>query len=276
TPHTEAVAINVLDTFNAGGGQNKNSSKNHQTEFGNLLMYSGSRWTVKVGSQGVVRRNHSFSQNNFTGSWTFSSLNDYLCVTGFGCADGASATPTQFTRTFGDPRLDVNQFEFAGFIQNDFKVSKKFNLSFGLRFEDQTNISDHNNIDPRMGFAYQLAKSTVIRGGLGVFHDRFAENTVEQLLRLDGTRQFQIIVRNPANYPLIPDGGVVPSTLRTRSADVVNPYNLNESLSIEQAIWKSWGVTLSWDAQRGVHLLRSRNINAPLADTGLRPDPSQG
>src|SRR5262249_35903199 len=150
------------------------------------------------------------------------------------------------TQTFGDPKLDINQFEFASFVQNDFKVSKKFNLSFGVRFEDQTNISDHNNIDPRMGFAYQLAKSTVIRGGVGVFDDRFNESTVEQLFGLEGPRQFQIIVRNPANYPLVPAGTAAPSTLRTRVAGLVNPYNLNESLSLEQAIYKSWGVTFSW------------------------------
>ena len=197
TPHTTDVAINVLDTFNAGGSQNNSSNDNRETEFGNLLMFSGTKWTVKTGTQGVVRRNRSFSQNNFIGSWTFSSLNDYLCATGFGCADGASLTPLQFTRTFGDPNLNDSQFEFATFIQNDFKVSKKFSLSFGARFEDQTNINDHNNIDPRMGFAYQLAKTTVIRGGAGIFHDRFSQSNFEQLLRLDGTRQFQVIVRNP-------------------------------------------------------------------------------
>src|SRR5262249_43972185 len=65
TPHTTAVAINVLDTFNAGGSQNNSSNDNRETEFGNLLMYSGSKWTVKMGTQGVVRRNQSFSQNNF-------------------------------------------------------------------------------------------------------------------------------------------------------------------------------------------------------------------
>jgi len=277
TPHTTDVAINVLDTFNAGGSQNNSSNDNRETEFGNLLMFSGTKWTVKTGTQGVVRRNRSFSQNNFIGSWTFSSLNDYLCATGFGCADGASLTPLQFTRTFGDPNLNDSQFEFATFIQNDYKVSKKFSLSFGARFEDQTNINDHNNIDPRMGFAYQLAKTTVIRGGAGIFHDRFSQSNFEQLLRLDGTRQFQIIVRNPLTYPLIPEGAALPpSSLRTRGADLVNPYNINESLSLEQAVWKNLGVTFSWDSQRGVHLYRSRNINAPLPSTGVRPDPSQG
>src|SRR5262249_39097661 len=141
-PRTIGVAVNVLDSFSGGGGQQKNSNNNKQTEFGNLLMYSGTKWTVKIGSQEVLRRNHSFSENNFIGTWTFSSLADYI-----------AARPLQFTRTAGDPRLDDNQFEFASFIQTDYKWSKKFNLSFGARYEDQTNISDHNNIDPRMGFA---------------------------------------------------------------------------------------------------------------------------
>ncbi len=277
TPQTTGVAINVLDTFNGGGGQNKSSSNNNQSEIGNLLLFSGKKWTVRTGTTSVFRRNHSYSENNFIGTWTFSSLNDYLCVTGFGCATGASTTPLQFTRTAGDPRLDVNQFEFASFVQSELKVSKKFNLQMGVRYEAQTNISDHNNIDPRVGFAYQLGKFTAIRGGVGIFHDRFSENNVEQLLRLNGTLQLQYIARNPTTYPVIPEGSALPpSSLRTRSANLVTPYSLNQSISLEQALFKGWGATVSWDGERGIHLYRSRNINAPLPDLGVRPDPSQG
>jgi len=277
TPQTTGVAINVLDTFNGGGGQNNSATRNKQTEFGNLLMYSGSKWTIKVGSSEVFRKNHSSSQNNFIGTWTFSSLNDYLCVTGFSCAPGASITPLQFTQTSGDPLLDSTQFEFAGFVQTDLKATKKLNLSFGARYEGQTNISDHNNLDPRMGFAYQLGKTTVIRGGGGVFHDRFSQGNFEQLLRLDGTRQLQVVVSRPTTYPIIPSGAALPpASLRSRGDDLVTPYNINESISLEQAIWKGLGATFSWDGQRGVHLYRSRNTNAPLPLTGLRPDPARG
>jgi hypothetical protein len=266
TPQTIGVAVNVLDSFNSGGGQNKSSSRNKTSEFGNLLMYSGSKWTMKVGSQGLVRRNHSLSENNFIGTWTFSSLADYL-----------AGRPLQFTRNTGDPLLDVNQFEIAAFMQSDYKVSNKFNLSFGVRYEDQTNISEHNNFDPRGGFAYQLGKTTVLRGGVGVFHDRFSQNAVEQLLRLDGTRQLQIIVRNPTTFPVIPEGAALPpASLRTRAADLATPYNFNQSISLEQSLWGGFGITLSWDGQRGVHLYRSRNINAPLPGTNVRPEPLQG
>jgi hypothetical protein len=269
TPRTIGVAIDVPQ-FSSGGGQNKSSSNNKESEFGNLLMYSGSKWTFKAGSQGVVRRNHSLSENNFIGTWRFSSLADYKCASGLGCDPGASGIPLQFTRTSGDPRLDSSQFEIATFVQTDYKVSKTFNLSFGARYEDQTNISDHNNIDPRMGFAYQIGKSTAVRGGVGTFHQRFGQNNYEQLLRFDGTRQLQIIARFPQTYPNIPaDAALPPSSLRTRSSNLVNPYNVNASLSLEQAIWRGLGVTFSWDGERGIHLYRSRNINAPLPDAPL-------
>jgi hypothetical protein len=265
TPRTTGVAVNVLDTFNGGGGTNRSSNNNSDSEFGNLLMYSGSKWTLKVGSQGVVRRNHSLSENNFNGTWTFSSLADYL-----------AGTPLQFVQNAGNPILDSKQFEFAAFMQNDFRVSSKFNLSFGVRYEDQNNISDHNNYDPRMGIAYQLGKSTVLRGGIGMFHERFSQGNVEQLLRLDGTRQLQIIVRNPTGFPVIPAGAALPPTsLRTRSENLANPYNIAESVSLEHSLFNGLGMTLSWDSQRGVHLYRSRNINAPLPGTGVRPDPLQ-
>jgi hypothetical protein len=266
SPRTTGVAINVLDTFNGGGGTNKSSANNNESEFGNLLMYSGSKWTIKTGTQGIVHRNHSLSESNFNGTWTFSSLADYL-----------SGTPLQYTQTSGNPALDSSQFEFAAFLQNDYRFNNKFNLSFGVRYEDQTNISDHNNYDPRMGFAYQLGKTTVLRGGAGIFHDRFSQGNFEQLLRLDGTRQLQIIVRNPLGFPAIPFGSAIPpASLRTRTPDLANPYNINESLSLEHSLFAGVGMTLSWDGQRGVHLYRSRNVNAPLPLTGLRPDPAQG
>src|SRR5207247_670909 len=183
TPHMMAEAIDVLDAFNAGGGQNNSLDNNRHLEVSNLLMFSGNKWTVKSGFQSLYRRNHSLHQNNFIGTFKFSSLADYI-----------SGRPLQFTQTRGNPLLDVNQLEVAPFIQNDWKMTPKFNLSLGARYEAQTNISDHDNIDPRIGFAYQLTKTMVLRGGAGIFHQRLDEQIVEGLFRLDGARQQQAII----------------------------------------------------------------------------------
>lgn len=279
TPRVVGQAVNVLDSFNSGGGQNNSLTNNRSTEFSNLLMYSGKEWTVKTGFQAFNRMNHSTQQNNFLGTYTFSSLADYL-----------ANRPLQFTQTSGNPLLDVNQLELAGFIQTDWKMTKKFNLSFGARYEAQTNISDHNNVDPRMGFAYELMKTIALRGGAGIFHQRLDENIVENLFRLDGTRQQQTIISNPSYQPgcetgatcnpLLNGSGIVlpapPPTVRTRAANLVAPYTANGSLSLEKSLPKGLGLTFSWDYQRGLHLYRSRNINAPLPGSGLFPDLSKG
>jgi hypothetical protein len=263
-PRTTGIAINVLDTFSSGGNPNKSSSNNNESEFGNLLLYSTSKWNLKLGTQSVVRRNHSLSENNFLGTWTFSSLTDFL-----------NGNARQFTQNTGDPRIDSSQFEFAAFMQNDFRVSSRFSVSFGLRYEDQTNISDHNNFDPRTGFAYQLGDKTVIRGGTGLFHQRFSQNNFEQLLRFDGTHQLQrVFDASQLAYPNIPaESSVIAPSLRARDADLANPYTITSSLSIERSIWRNLGATLSWDNERGIHLYRGRDINAPI--NGIRPDPTQ-
>ena len=180
TPLIVGQAVNVLDSFNSGGGQNNSLTNNRTAEFSNLLMYSGAKWTVKAGFQALNRMNHSSQQNNFLGTYTFSSLADYILY-----------RPLQFTRTSGNPLLDVNQLELASFVQTDWKLSKKFNVSMGARYEAQTHINDHNNLDPRIGFAYELTKTMALRGGAGIFHQRLDEPIVESLFRLDGTRQQQ-------------------------------------------------------------------------------------
>ena len=53
---------------------------------------------------------------------------------------------------------------------------------------------------PRLGFAYGVGRVTVIRGGAGMFYNRVPLNNLATQRRLDGKRQFEIIVDNPS-YP---------------------------------------------------------------------------
>jgi len=267
TPRTAGMTINVIDAFNGGGGQNRNSSNNWGTEFGNLLMFSTAKWTTKTGLQISQNRNHTEQYNNFTGTYTFSSLADYQL-----------GKPLQFTQSTGNPLLDAKQLEFGTFWQNDWKFSPRFTFSGGLRYESQTNLKDYNNIDPRIGLAFGLTKTALIRAGAGIFHQRFGLGNVENLLRSDGTRQLQIIVRDPVFDPLAPPYGTAtpPSAIRVKAEDIAAPYNINSSVSLEKSWPYGFGTTFSWDTTRGVHLLRSRNINAPLPGSSVRPQPTLG
>ncbi len=100
--------------------------------------------------------------------------------------------------------VKVNAFNF--FFGDNWQITKKLNLNFGLRYEyfgplhsDKKDLAvfvygqglaiqgnginsifpaDKNNVAPRIGFSYQpTAKNdTVVRGGIGVFYDQINMN----------------------------------------------------------------------------------------------------
>ena len=113
---------------------------------------------------------------------------------------GARFFPTQFSITTGQPQQDVSRTDVGFFGTDDWRVNPGLTLSFGLRYENQTNISDNLNFAPRFSFAWSpgaggaRAPKTVFRGGVGVFYDRFSENLTLQALRFNGTSQLNLLV----------------------------------------------------------------------------------
>lgn len=283
SPLTSGPQISVRDAFTGGGSTDSGSGSEKEFEFGNLLMYTGTNVSIKTGFDGSYQRDRSESRDNFNGTFTFATIEDYL-----------AGRPLQYSVNQGDPLLAINQFEGAGFIQTDFRVSSKMTMGFGARYEAQTNLSDFNNIDPRLGFAYHIGGSTVMRGGTGVFHDRVGIFQLQDLLRFDGTRQRTLIIRNPSYpNPLLAGNQTVrlPSSIRVKPDDLAAPYAWTSEISVETTLSFGMDLTGSYRFVRGVHLLRDRNLNAPLdisspaprsctanqeETTCVRPQPTSG
>jgi Carboxypeptidase regulatory-like domain len=267
TPDSQISTIVVLDAFTSGGAQNKSDTSAKSFLFGDTLLYNSRGLTVKTGIETNYYRNHAFNQNNFAGTYTFSSLSNYL-----------QGTPTTFTLTQGNPLLAVSQVESAAFVQTDIKLSDKALISPGMRYQIQTHLKDYNNFDPRVSMSYQLNKTTVIRLGAGTFHQTFGIQNYLQLQQLNGANQKQIVITNPS-YPNPFTTGTaqtLPVTVRTVSPDLVSSYTSNLSGSIEKQV-KRGTISVAYDFMRGSHVYRSRNTNAPVEPGFLvRPDPTQG
>src|SRR5262245_45777332 len=267
TPFTQARSINVLDAFSAGGAQNTSETNNKSYLFGNALIFNSKGFTLKVGTEGDYYRNRAFNQSNFLGTYTFSSLDAYL-----------AGAPTTFSINQGDPLIFISQFEFGAFVQTDIKLSNRLLISPGLRYQIQNHLKDYNNFDPRVSLAYQVNKSTVLRLGVGTFHQTFSVGNFLQLQQLNGTHQTQLVIRNPS-FPDPFDGGIVesiPSSLRVMSNNLVSSYTNNASVSVEKSLNSASTISVAYDFIRGNHVYRSRNINAPLPDSFVRRDPTQG
>ena len=281
TPATQGIQYNVSDAFSIGGAQNHVENTGRTYEFSNLYTQLGEKLTLKTGLSGAHRGNESISENNFGGIFTFSGLENYR-----------QGKPVNYRISRGNPNLEFTQWEFAFFAQNDVKVTSRLTVMAGARYEVQTNLHDHNNFDPRMGFAYALGNSTVIRGGAGIFHQRLAFATIENQIRRDGSEhQYELTVNAPSYPDPFQGGTIVPPSIRVFDPHLVNAYNSVTQLSYEHTFSGNLFTSISWDRNRETHRPRPRNLNAPMditspvpasckvgqsKDACVRPQPDKG
>ena len=292
---SNAPAIIVQNTFSSGGNQGSLYSENNRRrlEINDILTYTRKKHTFKTGIRANALRPTSLNKSNFGGTFTFgggeivdsqgnsasiSALEMYrgwlLNIPGY--------HPQEYSVAVGDPFIGFTQWEMSGFLQDDWKLSERVTVSTGLRLEFQTHLSDHNNIAPRIGLAWNPDKKrkSVIRFGAGIFYSRFDSGITGDTIRYDGLHQRQYIINEP-NFFTPPTSfspsDLIDQAIRVKSPNINLPYSLLSTLSYERQlpgkIQMSSGIT--W--QRGIHLLRTRNINAPLPGVAnLLPVPGHG
>jgi len=197
---------------------------------------------------------------------------------------------TQFSIAGGDPEADVNQVDLGAFVLDDWRLRPNFTLSVGLRYEVQSNIDNKINLAPRVGFAWSPPGNTrnpktVIRGGLGVFYERFPETLTLAANRYDGNTQKLFFTTDPFIldfFPNVPppnelEGFTLPSSIRRVAQNLREPYSMQVALSLERQLPHNTTFSVSFIKTRTLHVLRSRNINAPLPpDLLTRPDNNVG
>src|ERR1051325_8241019 len=191
---------------------------------------------------------------------------------------------SQFTLSSGNPESKVSQWDFGGFVQDDWKMRPNFTLSLGLRYENQANIGSNLNFAPRVGFAWSPGgpqSKTVLRGGYGIFYDRVSENLTMTAERLNGVNQQQFTVLNPDFFPLIPTPDQllafsVPGTVYRLSNSLEAPYTMQGVFSVERQLPRNMTVAASYINVRTLHVLRTLPLDAPLPGTFIPNVPGSG
>jgi hypothetical protein len=211
--------------------------------------------------------------------------------------------PVVYQQGFGESGFDYWAARYSVYAQDAWKVRPNFTLTYGVRYflEDWEFFgkSDRNNVQPRVGFSWDVASNqkTVIRGGYGIFTGQVDGQIVNVVNELNGggtPSNINIVLATatsgalglPTSFAVyqtllnqgvignrvITEGdllqfGVVPGPGRPlevrfrREPNYESPYAHQASLAVEQEIGNGFGVEVSYLFSRAAHVTRNRDIN---------------
>ncbi len=312
--------VNVLGAFIGGGNGTIQTDHQDHYELQNYTSVIHGNHTTKFGGRLRALHDYNSSSAGFNGTFTFSSLNGAAdipancstlgqsppCPISLAFALGQLQNPlgnggappyaTQLTFTQGSPVASLTTYDLGLYIQDDWKLRSNITFSYGLRFESQNDISDHADLAPRLGIAWGVGGKSgppkvVIRGGMGIFYDRFQEDQILQAYRLNGITQQEYVINNPTCFPGVDQPlntpftncGTVSSRTSTTyqiSPSLSSPYTLVSAISVERQVTKAATLTATFLNNRGFDQLLSINANAPYPGTPcnpcVRPNPTGG
>ncbi len=308
--NTAGYALLVSGAFQSGSPQIGNSSTlTNSWELNNISTYTKGRHVWKWG--GRVRESllRDTSLNDFGGTFTFfggfgpeldannqaiagtseqlSALEVYRRTLLFE-QEGLSAAEiralgggaSQFSLNAGVPTTALHQLDAGVFLNDDWRLRPNLTLSYGLRYEAQTNIGDHGDFAPRLAVAWGIdgsankAAKTVLRAGAGIFYDRIAINDTLNALRYNGLTQQSYLISDPDFFPNIPTlaslaGSAQPQQIQLLYGGIQAPRTYQATVGVDRQVNQHVRFNVSYIGNRGVHLERSLNINAPI--DGLYP-----
>ena len=293
TNAAEAPRVSVTGDFTGGSAQ----SDAFQTEY-NFRLYDMITWTrgkhlVKagVGIPHIARRAYD-DNTNALGTYTFGPTlaSDGVTVLESALDNYANNHPSGFSQNSGVTHFIYHRQEMGAFIQDQWKITDRFAITPGLRYDWQNFLATRRlGFSPRVSFAWVLDPDAkvVLRGGGGIYYDRFGSGPLLDLARYEhASRRSISLSLDPATQP--PTGCVPitncaspedqPVSLTQLEPGAKIPYQMQYGLSIERGFGERATGIVSVYTARGIDEFRSVDINAPTPESGytVRPDPNYG
>lgn len=253
------------------------------TQFQDNLTWTFGNHSVKFG--GGANRIDDTRRSNIFARYTFPSLQAYVDA-----KSGVNPKSySEYRETFGNPDINYKSTFYNFFGQDDWKVTRKLKLNYGLRYDlydipdadpsapfpaSQKFKVDKNNFAPRLGFVYGLRDGrlpTVVRASAGIYYDTVYLDLYLRGLQNNGNPSLTNIIVGPTaagapSFPTllgtVPPGTPVPvQSIETIAPDFENMYAMHYNAQIEQALTENLSVTAGFIHSNGRHIPIYRNIN---------------
>jgi hypothetical protein len=279
-----SIAITRVANFGSPPGDDQISPLENITELQENVTWTNGPHVVKVG--GGVNLISNFERAGVFSQYTFATIDAYLAA-----RSGADRRSYQFfDETFGDPDTRVKANYWSLFVQDDWKVTARLKLNYGLRYDlydipkaDPTSPFpasrsfhlDKNNIAPRFGIAYALRQGErpfVIRAAAGLYYEAPWLNMYQSALLNNGNPKF-FRYRFAPNDPFapafpetvegtLPPGLILPrQSISTIAPDFENMYAIHSNVQLEKAVTDHLSFSIGYVTSGGRHIPVYRNLN---------------
>ncbi|MBL8211117.1 MAG: TonB-dependent receptor [Bryobacterales bacterium] len=176
--------------------------------------------------------------------------------------------PSRYDRSKAPTILPANGQIVTGTqnFDNGVVVAGTANAPFGKAVTD----SRYNTFAPRGGFSLALGKSndTVVRGGFGMFHDRWSQFVSAVRNNWPFNQAASIFGTNFSN-PGQGERRIFPIALTNFNSPWEIPYYMKWSLGVQRQLPGEILADVAYVGSRGVALARIRDINQPLANADI-------
>ena len=244
--------------------------------------------SLKIGGDVQYISSTFIDLSDVSGTYSFSNALDFI-----------ANAPSRFRQNFQAESTQHNTY-MGFFIQDEWRLLPNLVLSYGLRYENETIIRDRNNLGPRFSAAYDPFKDgkTVIRLGAGVFFNRALLRTIDDFT-LGGQQRFfdtnnlndpatgllgsadfrrAFIAANlrfpetlTVDSPLVQSLGVLNANFSRRlDPDLRIPESYQANVGFERDLGQGFVFETNYTFNRGLHLWREFNANAPKLPAGFK------
>jgi len=270
---------------------------NHFIRFGGRLRIdqdsntdtSGSQGTFVYGQVVVPTASLAYLPAGCPADTAVSGICNYGATLQYNAANGTISNPdpaaalgfgpTQFNASYGNSAVALTVADLGLYAEDEWKIRPSFTLTAGVRYAIQNHLSNHDNVAPRIAAAWGLfprngAPTFVLRGGFGLFYDRYGSSQVENVVRYNGSASAEQSVAVHGIAPATPisftscdatciqaqSSSITSQLTYSQAPNLRMPYTIQSSISLEHQVTKNLTATATYINSRGEHQFFSQNL----------------